>query len=42
MRINHLTRAAGMALASLALVAPVTLAQDATPMASPAGTGMTL
>ncbi len=42
MRINHLTRAAGMALASLALVAPVTLAQDATPMASPAGAGMTL
>src|SRR5690348_7343747 len=35
MRMNHITRAAGMALASFALVAPVAFAQDSTPMASP-------
>lgn len=34
MRVNHITRAAGMALASLALIAPAAFAQDATPMAS--------
>lgn len=47
MRKSHITRAAGMALASLALIAPAAFAQDATPMASPmatpmSGSGMTL
>jgi Cu-Zn family superoxide dismutase len=51
MRTNHITRATGIALAGLALVVPVALAQDATPMASPiaspvaspiGGAGMTL
>ena len=47
MRTSHITRAAGMALASLALIAPAAFAQDATPMASPmaspmAGAAMTL
>lgn len=40
MRTNPLTRAAGVALASLALVAPAALAQDATPMPSPMATPM--
>jgi Cu-Zn family superoxide dismutase len=35
MHMNHIRRAAGMALASFALVAPVAFAQDSTPMASP-------
>ncbi len=47
MRTNHITRAAGMALASLALIAPAAFAQDSTPMASPmaspmSGAGTTL
>ena len=38
MRTKHLTRAAGLALVSLALIAPAALAQDATPMAPAMGT----
>lgn len=40
MRTNSIFRAAGMALASLALVAPAAFAQDATPMASSMTTPM--
>jgi Cu-Zn family superoxide dismutase len=46
MRTHRLTRAAGLALASLALVAPAAIAQDATPMApamaSPVGASVPL
>ena len=41
MRKSHITRAAGMALASLALIAPAAFAQDSTPMASSMATPMT-
>jgi Cu-Zn family superoxide dismutase len=40
MRTNPMIRAAGLALASLALVAPAAFAQDATPMASSVATPM--
>ena len=40
MRTNHITRATGLALASLALIAPAAFAQDATPMASSMATPM--
>jgi Cu-Zn family superoxide dismutase len=41
MRTNPMIRAAGMALAGLALVTPTAFAQDATPMASSMATPMT-